>query len=124
MADATLTSLWVFRVPILCVLTSIIASTISLEPKSLSGLFMSTNLSTSFMLTFILEGTALGGARYNPTTTVSLYVVGLKPSGSFSLTTIVVRFPAQAAGGAVGIKTILQDKELVGEDLDGESSDS
>ncbi|KDP22725.1 hypothetical protein JCGZ_01827 [Jatropha curcas] len=108
MADAILTSLWVFSVPILRVLTTIIASTVGVEPKSLSGLFISINLSTSFMLIFILVGAALGGASYNPTTTVSLYAAGLKPSGSLSLKTMAVRFPAQAAGGVVGVKAILQ----------------
>ncbi|KDP22726.1 hypothetical protein JCGZ_01828 [Jatropha curcas] len=106
MADSILTTMWVFSLPFLGIFTSIIASNIGVEPKSIPALFIAINIATPFVLIFSLIGAALGGASFNPTTTVSLYAAGLKPD--VSLISMAIRFPAQAAGGVFGAKAILQ----------------
>ncbi|XP_015578251.1 aquaporin SIP1-1 isoform X2 [Ricinus communis] len=98
--DAVLTSMWVFIAPFLGVLTSIIASYVGIEPRSVPALFITINLATLRLLTFSFIGALLGGASFNPNTTVSLYAAGLK--SDMSLVSMAVRFPAQAAGGAGG----------------------
>jgi len=104
--DAILTSLWVFSAPMMGILTPIIATYVGVQPKSLAGLFITTMLATTLVLIFRLLDKALGGASFNPSTTVSFYAAGLKPDSS--LASMAVQFPAQAAGGLVGAKAILQ----------------
>lgn len=107
LSDAILTSIFVFTMPFLGVVSSIIATFVGVEAaKSMSGLFITTNVAALFMLTFSLIGAAMGGASFNPSTTVSLYTAGLK--SDVSLLSMAVRFPAQAAGGVAGAKAILQ----------------
>lgn len=106
MADAILTSMFVFSMPYLGVFASIIAAYLGVEAKSIAGLFITINVATVFMLTFSLIGAAFGGASFNPNTTVALYAAGLKPD--VSLLSMAVRFPAQAAAGVVGAKAIMQ----------------
>ena len=104
--DAILTSLWVFSAPMMGILTPIIATCVGVQPKSLAGFFITTILATTLVLIFRLIDKALGGASFNPSTTVSFYAAGLKPDSS--LVSMAVQFPAQAAGGLVGAKAILQ----------------
>jgi aquaporin SIP len=104
--DAILTSLWVFSAPMMGILTPIIATYLGVQAKSLAGLFITTLLATSLVLIFQLIGKVLGGASFNPSTTVSFYAAGLKHNSS--LISMAVQFPAQAAGGLVGAKAILQ----------------
>ncbi|XP_028796859.1 aquaporin SIP1-1-like [Neltuma alba] len=103
--DAILTSVWVFSVPTLRILTSEVASFLNLHPSSLAGLFITTVISTILVFTISLIGRILGGASFNPSTTVSFYAAGLRPDSS--LTSMAVRFPAQAAGGVAGAHAIL-----------------
>ncbi|XP_061357762.1 aquaporin SIP1-1-like [Gastrolobium bilobum] len=103
--DAILTSIWVFGISTLRILTAKIALFLGLQPVSLVGLFITTTLSTFMVFTISLIGRALGGASFNPSTTVSFYTAGLRPDSS--LASMAVRFPAQAAGGAVGAKVTL-----------------
>ncbi|XP_068336335.1 aquaporin SIP1-1-like [Pyrus communis] len=104
--DAILTSMWVFSAPSMGVFTFIIASFLGIQARSLVGLFITTIISTLVVLIFSLIGKLLGGASFNPSTTASFYAAGLNPGTS--LLSMAVRFPAQAAGGVVGAKAILQ----------------
>lgn len=105
--DAILTSLWVFSTPMMGILTPIIATYVGVQAKSLAGLFITTILASGLVLTFrLIDRKVLGGASFNPSTTVSFYAAGLKPDSS--LISMAVQFPAQAAGGLVGAKAILQ----------------
>ncbi|EEF37542.1 aquaporin sip2.1, putative [Ricinus communis] len=104
--DAVLTSIWVFTLPFLGVLTSIVSTYVGVEPRSIPGLFITINLATLLYLMFSFLGAALGGASFNPATTVTLYASGLRPDAS--LMSMAVRFPAQAAGGVSGAMAILQ----------------
>ncbi|KAF1885578.1 hypothetical protein Lal_00039410, partial [Lupinus albus] len=88
------------------ILTAQIAVFHGLQPVSLAGLFISTILATILVFTISFIGRLLGGARFNPSTTISFYTAGLRPDSS--LASLAVSFPAQAAGGAVGAKGILQ----------------
>ncbi|RDX92761.1 Aquaporin SIP1-2, partial [Mucuna pruriens] len=103
--DAILTSIWVFIISTLRIVTTEVALFLGLQPFSLAGLVITTILNTLYVLTISFIGRALGGASFNPSTTVSFYTAGLRPDSS--LTSMAVRFPAQAAGGAVGAKTLL-----------------
>ncbi|KAM5580623.1 aquaporin SIP1-1-like [Rosa sericea] len=104
--DAILTSMFVFIGPIMRVFTSIIASFLGFQARSLVGRFITTIHATVLVLIFSMIGKLLGGASFNPSTTVSLYAAGLNPGTS--LISMAVQFPAQAAGGAGGAKAILQ----------------
>ena len=104
--DAILTSIWVFCASTLRILTAMVAVFLGLEPVSLAGLFITTILATLLVFTISIIGRALGGASFNPSTTVSFYTAGLRPDSS--LASMAVRFPAQAAGGAFGAKAVLQ----------------
>lgn len=104
--DAILTSLWVFSAPMMGILTPIIAAYVGVQARSLAGLFITTIVVTVLVLTFSLIGKALGGASFNPSSTVSFFAAGLRPQSS--LISIAARFPAQAAGGVGGAKAILQ----------------
>ncbi|KAM5580622.1 aquaporin SIP1-1-like [Rosa sericea] len=106
LGDAVLTSMWVFSAPSMGVFTTIIASFLGVQARSLIGLFITTILATILVLTFSLIGKLLGGASFNPSTTASFYAAGLSPATS--LISMAVRFPAQAAGGVGGAKAILQ----------------
>ncbi|OWM79815.1 aquaporin SIP1-1-like [Punica granatum] len=104
--DAVLTSLWVFSVSTLGTLTAISAAALGLQAKSSSGLLLMTALATVLMLIFSVVSSLLGGASFNPATTVALYAAGLKPG--VSLLSFAVRFPVQAAAGAAGARAISQ----------------
>ncbi|KAK2634846.1 hypothetical protein Ddye_029638 [Dipteronia dyeriana] len=106
--DALLTSMWVFSVPFLGVFTSIISTFLGVQtvPPPLLALFITTNLVTILVLIISFIGNFLGGASFNPSTTLSFYAAGLRPDSS--LLSMAVRFPAQAAGGVVGVKAIMQ----------------
>lgn len=105
MGDAILTSIWVFSVSTLRILSSQVASFLDLHPSSLAGLFITTVISTILVFTINLIGRILGGASFNPSTTVSFYAAGLRPDSS--LNSMAIRFPAQAAGGVAGARAIL-----------------
>ncbi|KAJ8764649.1 hypothetical protein K2173_006731 [Erythroxylum novogranatense] len=105
LGDGILTSMWVFSVPLLGVFSSIIAGYVGVEVRSIGGLFITINLAAILVLTFSSIGAAMGGASFNPATTVSFYAAGLKPDAS--LMSMAVRFPAQAVGGIGGAKAIL-----------------
>ncbi|KAJ6686892.1 AQUAPORIN SIP1-1 [Salix purpurea] len=102
--DGILTAMWVFSVPLLGVFSSITATYVGVEPMSIAALFITINVAALFMLTFSLIGAALGGASFNPATTITLYMAGLKPDAS--LMSMALSFPAQAAGGVGGAMVI------------------
>ncbi|KAF5481053.1 hypothetical protein F2P56_001741 [Juglans regia] len=104
--DAILTCLWVFSAPMMGILTPVIATYLGVQAQPLAGLFITTILVTVLVTTFSLIGKALGGASFNPSTTVSFYAAGLVPDSS--LISLAARFPAQAAGGVGGAMAILQ----------------
>ncbi|QCD87942.1 aquaporin SIP1-2-like [Vigna unguiculata] len=103
--DAILTSIWVFIMSTLRIASTEVALFLSLQPLSLAGLFITTVLNTFCVLTVSFIGGVLGGASFNPSTTVSFYTAGLRPDSSLS--SMAVRFPAQAFGGAVGAKALV-----------------
>ncbi|XP_014493401.1 aquaporin SIP1-1 [Vigna radiata var. radiata] len=103
--DAILTSMWVFIISTLRIASTEVALFLSLQPFSVAGLFITTILNTLYVLTISFIGSVLGGASFNPSTTVSFYTAGLRPDSS--LASMAVRFPAQAFGGAVGVKALL-----------------
>ncbi|KAJ0044741.1 hypothetical protein Pint_05276 [Pistacia integerrima] len=103
--DAILTSLWVFSLPLLGVFTRIISTFLDVQTLLPVTLFISINLATLLVVVISLIGSALGGASFNPSTTVSLFAAGLKPDAS--LFSMAVRFPAQAAGGVAGAMAIM-----------------
>lgn len=105
MGDAIFTSMWVFSKPAARVLSAIIAAYLGVQARSLVGLFISTVLTTTFILLFIFIGKLLGGANFNPSSTACYYAAGLKPD--WSLISMAVRFPAQAVGGVAGVKAAL-----------------
>ncbi|CAL1393748.1 unnamed protein product [Linum trigynum] len=104
LGDGILTSMWVFSVPLLVISSAAVSSFAGVEPKSLAAIFITVNVAAAFVLFFSTIGSLLGGASFNPTTTVSLYAAGLKPDAS--LFSIAARFPIQAAGGVLGAKAI------------------
>ncbi|GAU31895.1 hypothetical protein TSUD_270800 [Trifolium subterraneum] len=104
--DAILTSIFVFLISTLRLLSTKTSLFLNLEPISLPGKFITTILNTIIILTISLIGRILGGASFNPSSTLSFYTLGLRPNSS--LLSFAIRFPAQAIGGAFGIKTILQ----------------
>ncbi|XP_062104667.1 aquaporin SIP1-1-like [Humulus lupulus] len=106
MADAILTSMWIFSIPFSRILTSIFVSYMGIQLKSFSGLFTSTIVTSLRLLTFNLISRALGGANFNPSTATAFYVAGLK--SDVSLISMAARFPAQAAGGVAGVKALLK----------------
>ncbi|OIW15709.1 hypothetical protein TanjilG_04244 [Lupinus angustifolius] len=107
LGDAILTSLWVFCSSTLRILTAQVAVFLGLQHVSLAGLFISTILATILVFTISFIGSRLlGGARFNPSTTISFYTAGLRADST--LASMAVSFPAQAAGGAFGAKGILQ----------------
>ncbi|KAJ0044740.1 hypothetical protein Pint_05275 [Pistacia integerrima] len=104
--DAVFTAMWVFCSALRGILTRIISTSFGLQDFFPVKLFISTTLATIFIITFIFIGKLLGGASFNPSTSLSSYTAGLKSDSS--LISVAVRFPAQAAGGIAGIKAILQ----------------
>ncbi|KAJ6710777.1 SIP2.1 putative-RELATED [Salix koriyanagi] len=102
--DGILTAMWVFSVPLLGVFSSITANYVGVEAMSIAALFITINVAALLMLTFSLIGAALGGASFNPATTITLYMAGLKPDAS--LMSMALSFPAQAAGGVGGAMAI------------------
>ncbi|KAF5746334.1 putative aquaporin sip2.1 [Tripterygium wilfordii] len=104
--DAVLTSLWVFSLPCRGVLSSMAVRFLGVQGLSLPRLFITTIVTSVFVLTFNVAGSAMGGASLNPATTISSYATGHKPK--WSLLFMAVRFPAQAAGAVGGAKAILQ----------------
>ncbi|WJX49929.1 hypothetical protein P8452_36304 [Trifolium repens] len=104
--DAILTSIFVFFISTLRLLSTKTSLFLNLEPVSLPGLFITTILNTIIILTISLIGRILGGASFNPSSTISFYTLGLRPNSS--LLSLAITFPAQAIGAAFGIKTILQ----------------
>ncbi|KAK4255339.1 hypothetical protein QN277_008351 [Acacia crassicarpa] len=103
--DAILTSIWVFSISTLRIIASQVSSFLNLHPSSLAGLFIVTVINTILVFTISLIGRILGGASFNPSTTVTFYAAGLRPDSS--LTSLAVRFPAQAAGGVAGVLAVL-----------------
>ncbi|XP_050382386.1 aquaporin SIP1-1-like [Argentina anserina] len=104
--DAILTSLFVFVGPIMRLLTAILASFFGFQARSLIGRFITTIHATVQVLIFSMIGKLLGGASFNPCTTLTFYAAGFNPGTS--LISMAVQFPAQAVGGAGGAKAILQ----------------
>ncbi|GLU22626.1 hypothetical protein SLE2022_386880 [Rubroshorea leprosula] len=104
--DAVLTSMWFFSMPLLRIFTRIIATYLGVQAIPLADLLITINLVTLMVLGFNLVGTLFGGASFNPISTASFHAAGLRPDSS--LLSMVVRFPAQAAGGVAGAKPILQ----------------
>ncbi|KAF5746076.1 aquaporin SIP1-1-like [Tripterygium wilfordii] len=104
--DAVLTSLWVFSLPCRGVLSSMAVRFLGVQSLALARLFITTIVASVFVLTFNVAGGAMGGASFNPATTISSYAAGLKPN--WTLLSMAIRFPAQAAGAVGGAKAILQ----------------
>ncbi|GMJ01497.1 small and basic intrinsic protein 1A [Hibiscus trionum] len=105
MADALLTSMWIFTMPFLRIFTLQISASLGVQALPMAAFFITTVLVTLIMFIFTLIGNALGGASFNPTASLAFYAAGLKKD--MSPLAIAVRFPAQAAGGVVGVKAIL-----------------
>ncbi|MBA0785953.1 hypothetical protein Gotri_026976 [Gossypium trilobum] len=105
MADALLSSMWVFSMPFLKILTLEISAFLGLRPFPLAVFFITTLLVSLMMFIFTIISNALDGATFNPTASIAFYVAGLKED--WSTLSMAVRFPLQAAGGVVGVKTIL-----------------
>ncbi|XP_021911393.1 aquaporin SIP1-1-like [Carica papaya] len=107
--DSVLTSMWVFNLPVIGLLAGRASDFLRTHYISLpfTGLFITILLATINVLLFTLLGTLLGGASFNPSTTVSFHAAGLTKPGS-SLISMAVRLPAQAAGGAIGAMGIWQ----------------
>lgn len=103
--DAVLTCLWVAGVSTLGTLTYLSATALSVPPQSLAGLLITTALAAALVLLFSVLGALLGGASFNPATTVAFRAAGLRPDAS--LLAMAVRFPAQAAGAVGGANAIL-----------------
>ncbi|KAJ4720295.1 aquaporin SIP1-1-like [Melia azedarach] len=106
MGDAVLTSLWVFALPFLGISSATVSNFLGVQSLLPVTLLITTFLSTINVLIFSLLGHVLGGASFNPSTTLAFYAAGLKPD--VSLLSMAIRFPFQAAGGVAGAKTILQ----------------
>ncbi|KAF8043076.1 hypothetical protein BT93_A1427 [Corymbia citriodora subsp. variegata] len=104
--DAVLTCLWVASVSTLGTLTYLSATALSVPPQSATGLLLTTALASALVLLFSVLGALLGGASFNPATTVAFRAAGLRPDAS--LLSLAVRFPAQAAGGVAGANAILR----------------
>ncbi|KAK4743632.1 hypothetical protein SAY87_009944 [Trapa incisa] len=102
--DTVLTSLWVFSVATIGTITTISAAALGLHTKSSASLLLTATVLSVFILIFSILSSLLGGASFNPATTVSLYSAGLKPGTS--LLSLAVRFPAQATAGAAGARAI------------------
>lgn len=104
-ADAVLTSIWVFSVSTLGLFSFKTSEALGVETLPLPSLFITTLWITIFLFTAGSIGKALGGASFNPASTLSFYAAGLKPDAS--LTSMAVSFPAQAAAGVLGVLAIL-----------------
>ncbi|KAL4363152.1 hypothetical protein GQ457_04G006400 [Hibiscus cannabinus] len=105
MADALLTSMWVFTMPFLRVFTLQISAVLGVQALPLAAFFITTIVVSLMMFIFSLIGNALGGASFNPTASLAFHAAGL--SKDSSLLSMAVRFPAQAAGGVIGVKAIM-----------------
>ncbi|XP_030460413.2 aquaporin SIP1-1-like [Syzygium oleosum] len=104
--DAVLTCLWVTSVSTVGTLTYLAATALSVPPQSAAGLLLTTALVAALVLLFSVLGALLGGASFNPATTVAFRAAGLRPDAS--LLSMAARFPAQAAGGVAGANAILR----------------
>ncbi|CAN1241936.1 Aquaporin SIP1-1, partial [Linum perenne] len=93
--DFIVTSIWVFSVPLLVISSVAVSTSVGTEPKSLASLFIIVNVAAEFVLFFSTIEAFLGGANFNPTTTVTFYVAGLKPE--LSLISLSNRFPILGA---------------------------
>ncbi|KAL1324998.1 hypothetical protein HN51_035096 [Arachis hypogaea] len=105
MGDAILTSVWVFSLSSQRIISSEISSFLGFKPFTLPSLFLSTIINSIIVFTITSIGRFLGGASFNPSSTVSSYFLGLRPDSSLS--SLAIRFPAQALGGALGAKGLL-----------------
>ncbi|GMI74879.1 small and basic intrinsic protein 1A [Hibiscus trionum] len=106
MADALLTSMWIFTMPFLRIFTLHISAFLGVQTIPLAAVLITTILVSLMVTIFTLIGNALGGASFNPTASLAFYAAGLKKDMSFL--SMAVRFPAQAAGGVVGVKAIMR----------------
>ncbi|KAI4381634.1 hypothetical protein MLD38_007692 [Melastoma candidum] len=106
-ADAALTSLWVFFSSTLGAATAVVASRLGLDDDvfPFASLLVTTVLLFALLFVFDLLGAALGGASFNPTGNASLYAAGV---GSDDLVSMALRFPAQAAGAVGGALAIVE----------------
>ncbi|KAM7267460.1 hypothetical protein ACFE04_009626 [Oxalis oulophora] len=104
--DAVLTSMWVFSMPFLGIITTTIAKYFNVQTLPIALVLISTITITIMIIIFGLVGNILGGASFNPSTTVAFYAAGLSPTTS--LMSMAVRFPASAAGAVAGAKAIGQ----------------
>lgn len=104
--DGILTAMFVFTMPMLRLVTAQTALFLGVESIPFAPLFLTSVFVTIIVLTFSIIGAALGGASFNPASTVAFYAAGLKPDAS--LLSLAVRFPAQAVGGAIGVLGILR----------------
>eukprot|EP01018_Ginkgo_biloba_P008263 Gb_11012 [translate_table: standard] len=101
--DAAITFLWVFCVSCLGACTSVVAS--YLQVQGAMTLLITTVLLALLISVFSLLGAAMGGASWNPTALSAFFAVGV---GGHSLTSLAVRFPAQAAGAVGGALAIME----------------
>uniref|UniRef100_A0A7N0UXC3 Uncharacterized protein n=1 Tax=Kalanchoe fedtschenkoi TaxID=63787 RepID=A0A7N0UXC3_KALFE len=102
-ADGVLTLMWVFCSSTFGILTSLVAAATGVQGLKYTSLFITTVLVFLFVLVFNVIGAAMGGASFNPTGTASFYAAGLTHD---SLTSLSVRFPAQAAGAVFGVLAV------------------
>ncbi|KAL2896592.1 Aquaporin SIP1-2 [Bienertia sinuspersici] len=113
-ADAILTSMWVFSASTIGLFTNLISTTFGIQ--GLLTLVVTTSIVATLVFFYTFVGQLLGGASFNPTGTAAFYAAGL---GGDSLLSLALRFPAQAVGavaGAIAISEVMpsQYKHMLG----------
>ncbi|KAL1292037.1 hypothetical protein HN51_060498 [Arachis hypogaea] len=109
-ADATVTCMWVFISATFGMMTSYITKMVDLHHLSHGGvdypaMMVTTLVFFTFFSIFNTICNAFGGASFNPTGNASFYAAG---SGSDSLFSMALRFPAQALGAVGGAVAIME----------------
>lgn len=111
LADGLMTFLFVFCVSTLGPLTSLILASPLYDSlitflKSVTpppNLIVTTLILFVFLLILTTIASLLGGASFNPTSTIAFHTAGFKPN---SLISMSLRFPAQALGAVAGAVSI------------------
>ncbi|KAM7265736.1 hypothetical protein ACFE04_003419 [Oxalis oulophora] len=103
--DFLITSMRLTTTPFSKLITTIISNSLNLHTQQLLPLFLISTLTSSLIITlFGYISNFLGGAAFNPATTLAFYAAG------FTRTTLLflsIRFIAQSVGAVAAVKTIL-----------------
>ncbi|XP_010547271.1 PREDICTED: aquaporin SIP1-1-like [Tarenaya hassleriana] len=113
MADAAITSMFVFTLPFVPLLSSIVSKSLGMDPKSLSlpNLFITITLVAMIMLLFGTLAGALGGASFNPAAALCFAAAGLRKPSAGEPSVIIRsagRLPAQAGGAVIGALAVVK----------------